>query len=482
VGVQTDDSGIQHDSERAGTKFDRPKYGVLNVTKDPAGVHSCLQYGDCYLELHPSVIARCTLSNEDSGGLRGHELATADFYAHVLYRYSDTELKTVLNVAWMSGTHASSHELRVYKECQIHGPISFEDGHVVALHIPSSNNNLAELTKVADEKDWKLVTFAAADSSDRRRGEPRDRARRARMGGGGMDMGGIRGLGHTGPFMMGASGMRSGGMEEGVGMEGGIEEGDMEESGMEAGRKKGPKKEHSRMWHMRHAGMGGAAERMGRASVGGGGMGRGSIFGDGGSIGEGGGGGLEEGAEGGTGGEGGGMGMGGIGGLGLFGGGTRMGASGMRSGGMKEGVGMEGGIEEGDKEESGMEAGRKKGPKKEHMRRAGMGGAAERMGRSGMGGGGMGRGSIFGDGGSIGEGGGGGLGEGAGGGTGGGGRSTLFEANTFENCTVCIPSHATFKDCTWTGCIISGAGQPREEGPWDSGGGHGGGGTGGGIF
>ena len=77
-------------------------------------------------------------------------------------------------------------------------------------------------------------------------------------------------------------------------------------------------------------------------------MGRGISFGGGGSIGEGGGDGLGEGAGGGSGGGGGGMGMrmGRIRGLGLFGGGTRMGASGMRSGDMEEGVGMEGGIAE----------------------------------------------------------------------------------------------------------------------------------------
>ena len=49
---------------------------------------------------------------------------------------------------------------------------------------------------------------------------------------------------------------------------------------------------------------------------------------------------------------------------------------------------------------------------------------------------------------------------------------------TFENCTpriVHIRSHATFKYCTWNGRIIGGAGQPREEGPRDGGGGTGGG-------
>jgi len=48
--------------------FDRVKYGVLNVSNDPAGVRSAYQYGDSYFLLRSErVRLRCTFADQDTG-------------------------------------------------------------------------------------------------------------------------------------------------------------------------------------------------------------------------------------------------------------------------------------------------------------------------------------------------------------------------------------------------------------------------------
>ena len=104
------------------SNFDRPKYGVLNLTGDIRGVQVARSYGAFVLTLKPHVRYRTTFFGKDTGGFaKDGALATHDLYAHVLQSYRDEELRAVLDVHRISG--GPSTTIRVYKEIQIHGPI-----------------------------------------------------------------------------------------------------------------------------------------------------------------------------------------------------------------------------------------------------------------------------------------------------------------------------------------------------------------------
>merc|ERR1712151_1275898 len=96
---------------------ERPKYGVLNIGKDPQGMRAfCAQtYGKSYLQLH-GVRLRTTFSATDSGNmvadygkeptpqlpkaweLPDHRVATLDYCAHILLEFSAKELRAALDV------------------------------------------------------------------------------------------------------------------------------------------------------------------------------------------------------------------------------------------------------------------------------------------------------------------------------------------------------------------------------------------------
>lgn len=106
--------------------FDRCKYGVLNVINDPQGVRACKQYGYSYLLLR-GVRLRTTFSATDSAGMKTDDLATVDYYAHVLERYSDVELQHVLKVGNKRTLAVDSQVLQTYKEAQVHGEVRLAD-------------------------------------------------------------------------------------------------------------------------------------------------------------------------------------------------------------------------------------------------------------------------------------------------------------------------------------------------------------------
>eukprot|EP00440_Ansanella_granifera_P003124 gb/GFBE01003405.1/.p1 GENE.gb/GFBE01003405.1/~~gb/GFBE01003405.1/.p1 ORF type:complete len:1430 (+),score=341.84 gb/GFBE01003405.1/:1-4290(+) len=78
--------------------FERCKYGALGVMNDYRGVTSAYQYGDSYLVLK-DVRLRCTFAATDSGGISGSRLAVLDKYAHVLKEYTDSEIRSLVDVA-----------------------------------------------------------------------------------------------------------------------------------------------------------------------------------------------------------------------------------------------------------------------------------------------------------------------------------------------------------------------------------------------
>jgi len=138
--------------------FQRVKYGCLNFTGDIEGVSPARCYGQLFITLKQSVRHRCTFFNMDtaafSGGGSGlsglapelsgimssygassggrDTLATARNYCHILEKYSDAELHSILALNKIGGGQSKCMN---YKEVQIHGPVCLATD-VEALSIP----------------------------------------------------------------------------------------------------------------------------------------------------------------------------------------------------------------------------------------------------------------------------------------------------------------------------------------------------------
>lgn len=139
--------------------FERCKYGVLNAMNDYRGVVKCQQYGDSYMVLK-DVRLRCTFSPEDSANLKAERLAVLDYYAHVLYDYSDQELKETMKVAKSSaaailGDSKSVRPMK-YKETQIHGEVAFGK-HVERLVAHERHRkDQKRLKAICEKHGWKF--------------------------------------------------------------------------------------------------------------------------------------------------------------------------------------------------------------------------------------------------------------------------------------------------------------------------------------
>jgi len=100
----------------------RPKYGVLNLTGAPKGVHRAVQYGTSYFVLKPSVRWRCTLTSTDScreSATPGTLRQFAKFLEVGDSRLTNDELSSVCR--------QSSEQIQAYREVQIHGPVRFNE-------------------------------------------------------------------------------------------------------------------------------------------------------------------------------------------------------------------------------------------------------------------------------------------------------------------------------------------------------------------
>mmetsp|Transcript_9299 Transcript_9299/g.16945 ORF Transcript_9299/g.16945 Transcript_9299/m.16945 type:complete len:737 (+) Transcript_9299:35-2245(+) len=124
------------DAYDGATPFDRCKYGVLNVTNDPRGVRAAHSYGSSYLLLR-NVRLRTTFSARDSGGIQIEELATVDYYAHVLEQYQDAELRAAVEVGTQSVPGRDSNAISQYKEAQIHGEVCLAEHVELIMADPS---------------------------------------------------------------------------------------------------------------------------------------------------------------------------------------------------------------------------------------------------------------------------------------------------------------------------------------------------------
>jgi hypothetical protein len=164
-------SGCCHQPSRAGwetrmfdgiydsaTPHERVKYGVLNILNDPYGVKACISYGDCYLKLK-LVRLRTSFADCDSSSPNTN-IASCEYYCHVLHSFNDLELGAALDVALNNQKYHNSSVIGTYKEIQIHGPVKLDE-HVEALVVhPKHRKNtglIANLTKLCDKNKFPLL-------------------------------------------------------------------------------------------------------------------------------------------------------------------------------------------------------------------------------------------------------------------------------------------------------------------------------------
>jgi hypothetical protein len=105
---------------------ERVKYGVLNILNDPYGVRECYGYGDCYLQLK-GVRLRTTFADQDTA-VNVSKIASCEYYGHVLEKYNDKELKSIMQVALGHQTFKKQRGIITsYKEVQIHGDVNLRE-------------------------------------------------------------------------------------------------------------------------------------------------------------------------------------------------------------------------------------------------------------------------------------------------------------------------------------------------------------------
>mmetsp|Transcript_28441 Transcript_28441/g.48324 ORF Transcript_28441/g.48324 Transcript_28441/m.48324 type:complete len:332 (-) Transcript_28441:140-1135(-) len=106
--------------------FERPKYGVLNFANDPCGVRTCYHYGDSFLLLR-NVRLRTTFAQKDTSSVRSvSDMATCEYYMHVMAAFNDAEIKDALKIARGDRKYVRRSSQVGYREVQIHGEVRFD--------------------------------------------------------------------------------------------------------------------------------------------------------------------------------------------------------------------------------------------------------------------------------------------------------------------------------------------------------------------
>lgn len=143
---------------------ERPKYGCLNVTSNPAGVENATQYGCSYLVLKNSVRWRCTLTSRDSDSARA-EVATFRQFAKFLkddhsWGADDSDL---LKICKHQGEN-----IKEYREVQIHGPVRFNHDVEKLCVVKSLHPSVKKKCEAWAARDGFKVEYV--DGHDSRRG------------------------------------------------------------------------------------------------------------------------------------------------------------------------------------------------------------------------------------------------------------------------------------------------------------------------
>ena len=136
----------QRSLDRDSSPQERVKYGSLNVVRDPCGIAvAAKQYGASYVQLRSSCRMRATYADKDTSHAdKPAVLASCEDHAHILMRYSDDELRAVLEVSLGERLFVDSEAVvSVYKEVQLHGPLSLERDALVLVVHPSHRTDAA---------------------------------------------------------------------------------------------------------------------------------------------------------------------------------------------------------------------------------------------------------------------------------------------------------------------------------------------------
>jgi hypothetical protein len=78
-------------------------------------------------------------------------LSSCEYYCHVLIKYNDIELNAALDVALNRKKYVNSDIISIYKEVQIHGPVSLSE-NIEALVV----NPIHKLNKIMVKKFQEL--------------------------------------------------------------------------------------------------------------------------------------------------------------------------------------------------------------------------------------------------------------------------------------------------------------------------------------
>eukprot|EP01059_Diplonema_ambulator_P006740 TRINITY_DN16350_c0_g1_i4.p1 TRINITY_DN16350_c0_g1~~TRINITY_DN16350_c0_g1_i4.p1 ORF type:complete len:994 (+),score=166.97 TRINITY_DN16350_c0_g1_i4:89-3070(+) len=138
--------------------FQRPKYGCLNIVNDPRGISSATSYGDSYIILKKCRL-RTSFADKDSS-CTDAQIASCEYHAHVLNKYSDAELQRVLEVSNRMRLWHKSDVVHTYKEVQIHGEIRLSENiDLVVLHEKYKKNTriVSLMEEFCDKNNCKYI-------------------------------------------------------------------------------------------------------------------------------------------------------------------------------------------------------------------------------------------------------------------------------------------------------------------------------------
>ncbi|GAQ87308.1 hypothetical protein KFL_003440090 [Klebsormidium nitens] len=130
----------------------RTKYGALNLFQQPEGCAPA-GYGSCYFTLCSGVRKRVTFTWGDSSTDAAQTPATCQHFAHVLQKFSDADVRSLVK----RGPRTNGEAFLV--EAQIHGPIDFRcDVKGVRYASAESADVRKQLEEWAD-KNWFAACF-----------------------------------------------------------------------------------------------------------------------------------------------------------------------------------------------------------------------------------------------------------------------------------------------------------------------------------
>jgi len=104
--------------------FERPKYGSINVLRNPRGNMLATAYGDCYLELRDHVRLRCTVvPNMHDTANPGAVIGVLDYLMHSIEHMKHLDIIT--RIATGVITHDATVVQGELNEVNIHGEVVF---------------------------------------------------------------------------------------------------------------------------------------------------------------------------------------------------------------------------------------------------------------------------------------------------------------------------------------------------------------------